>query len=144
MNAGVRRARPSWRVPESRGLRMDVVVLALLVVGALLVEVWQTARMAELSLARDRARSELAQQQARLEFDRADLDRVTMLAQLERHARKLELAPVVAAQVIELPADYLAHGEAIPVAGKAPETSWIGRAARALVPEAIAKSRTGL
>jgi hypothetical protein len=143
MNAGVRRARPSWRNPETRGIRMEVVVLAMVVVGALLVEVWQTTRMAELRLALDGARAEHAQQIARLEFDRANLVRHLTRAQLEPHAKRLALAPVSSAQVVELPATYLAHGETVPGTGSVPEPSWIARAARALVPEATARSRNG-
>jgi hypothetical protein len=122
---------------------MEVVLLATLAVVGLLAEVWQSARMTSLSLERDRVRADLSQQTARLEFDRADLGRLLTRERIEPHARRLELQPVLAAQVIELPATYLVQGDAIPASGNAPEPSWIGRVARALVPEATARSQNG-
>jgi hypothetical protein len=73
------------------------------VVGMLLVEVWQSSRMAELCLSLDKTRSALVQAQARLEFTRARIDRETTRTELAPVATALGLVPADAQQVVHLP-----------------------------------------
>jgi hypothetical protein len=108
----------------------------------LLVEVWQSSRMAELSMTFDQNRSALEQAHARLDYVRADLERRTTRAELAPLADQLGLAPADAQQVVVLPAAYLAAQHERP----RDETSvsllaWAERASRALVPEATARDR---
>ncbi len=142
MIAGVRR-RPSWRVAETRWVRPELGLFAALVLGALLVEVWQSARLAQLSLERDRSRALLSQELARLEFDHARLDRGATRAELDPQARQLGMMPVEAGQVIELPSQYLTRAEAAPGSGLPPALAWVGSLSRVFVPEALARTRTG-
>jgi hypothetical protein len=134
-----RRPVPSWRAAERRVLRPEPWLLATLVVGMLLVEVWQSTRMAELSLRLDQSRAALQQTQARLEFVRAELDRRSTRAELTPLASQLGLAPPEAQQVVVLPVEYLAEDEA----GRDDRSRlWAERLARVLVPEATARGRS--
>jgi hypothetical protein len=142
MTVDVRR-RPSWRVSDARRIRPEWGLFAALALGALLVEVWQSARLAELSLARDRARTTLEQESARLEFDHARLDRGATRAELEPQARRLGLEPMAAGQVIDLPSQYLVRAEGGRGAGMPSALAWIAPLSRAFVPEAIARTRNG-
>ena len=142
MIAGVRR-RPSWRVPEARWVRPEFGLLAALVLGALLVEVWQSARLAELSLVRDQARAELGQDLARLEFDHARMERGATRAELDPQARRLGMVPVKAGQVFELPSQYLTRAEAVRNTGLPPALAWVGPLSRVFLPEAQARTRPG-
>ena len=144
MRFRLRRSRPSWRVPEAGALRPELWLLALALVGMLLVEVGQSSRVAELALQLDRNRAALAQEQARLEFVQAQLERRTTRAELAPLASQLGLAPADPQQVVALPAEFLA-GDAGSEGG-AQTTSllgWAERASRALVPEATARARAG-
>jgi hypothetical protein len=132
--------RSSWN--ETRSIRPALWLLAAALVGVLLVEVWQSSRVAELCLTLDQNRSALVQAQARLEFVQAQLDRRTTRAELAPLADQLGLAPADARQVVALPAAYLAAGERAPRdAGSVPLLAWAERASRALVPEATARVR---
>ena len=104
MNTEVRRSAARWRVPERRALRPEWWVLALAVVGVLLVEVWQSSRMAELCFDLARNRTEVQQAQARLEYLQAELDRHTTLANLAPQAGLLGLVPADDQQVVQLAA----------------------------------------
>ena len=64
MKVGIRRSRPFWQMHESRPVRPEPWLIAAAVTGILLVEVWQSSRVAELSLALDRSRSALAETRA--------------------------------------------------------------------------------
>lgn len=134
--------RTSWNATESRSLRPGLWLLAAALVGVLLVEVWQSSRVAELCLALDHNRSALVQAQARLEFVQAQLDRRSTRAELTPLAEPLGLAPADAGQVVALPASYLSDAER-PArdAGSVPMLAWAERASRALVPEATARVR---
>jgi hypothetical protein len=144
MRIDSRGSRSSWSAPDARSLRPELWLLAAVVVGVLLVEVWQSSRVAELCLTLDRNRSALVQAQARLEFVQAQLDRRTTRAELAPLAAQLGLAPADARQVVALPASYLADGEARDRdAGSVPLLAWAERASRALVPEATARVRAG-
>ena len=135
------RSVPSWRAQERRVTRPELWLLSALVVGMLLVEVWQSTRMAELSLRLDRSRTALQQANARLEFVRAELERRSTRAELAPLAFQLGLAPPEARQVVVLPAEYLA--EAPGRKGDRPRITWAERLSRALVPEATARGRSG-
>lgn len=143
MTAVVRRSRPSWRVSEARALRPELWLVATAVVAMLLVEVWQSSRVAELCLNLDRSRSALVQAQARLDFLRAQLDRQTTRAELAPLAAQLGLAPADAQQVVVLPAEYLAGGVAAWEEEAAPKLALAERVSRVLVPEATARGRGG-
>ena len=142
MNRGPRRTVPSWRAGEARMLRPDLWVFALAVVAILLVEVWQTSTMAEVSLRLDRDTKRLTEARARLDYARAERERFTTRAELDRVARSMGLAPIDAQQLVALPSAYLErggrgeHGDAVPL------LAWAERAARSLVPEATARTRT--
>jgi hypothetical protein len=143
MTAVFRRSRPSWRVSEARALRPELWLVATAVVAMLLVEVWQSSRVAELCLSLDRSRSALVQAQARLEFLRAELDRQTTRAELVPLASQLGLAPADAQQVVVLPAEYLTGSETARDGEPAPKLALAERLSRVLVPEATARGRGG-
>ena len=139
-----RRNRPRWRAPETGAIRPGHWVAAAALVGMLLVEVGQSSRVAELALGLDQNRAALAQAQARLEFVQAQLERRSTRAELAPAASGLGLAPADPGQVVALPAEYLAAE--IPVDASVASASLLGlaeRAARALVPEATARPRSG-
>lgn len=135
--------RSSWNASETRSIRPGLWLLAAALVGILLVEVWQSSRVAELCLSLDQNRSALVQAQARLEFVQAQLDRRSTRAELAPLADQLGLAPADARQVVALPASYLIDGER-PTrdAGSVPLLTWAERVSRAFVPEATARVRT--
>lgn len=138
----LRRSRPSWLAPEARALRPGPWLLAAGLVGVLLVEVWQSSRVAELSLDLDRSRSALARAQARFEYVQATLDRRTTRAELAPLAAELQLVPAEARQVVALPAAYLAADES-DLRGRdtAPLLAAAEGILHALVPEATARGR---
>jgi hypothetical protein len=143
MKQPIRRSRPFWRASETRAVRPELWLIAAAVVGMLLVEVWQSSRMAELSLQVAQRRAALEQAHARAAYVRADLERRTTRAETAPLASRLGLAPADAQQVVTLPSAYLAvaattsnrDGESASV------LTWAERASRALVPEATARVR---
>jgi hypothetical protein len=141
MNRDVRRPLASWRAPDGRAHRPELWVIALAAVGMLLVEVWQSSRMAELCLTLDRNRAAVQQAQARLEYLRAQLDRRTTRAELAPQAILLGLIPVDAKQVVQLPPEYLAAGDAGTGQESRSALAWAERLSRVLVPEARARGR---
>lgn len=142
MNRGTRRTQPSWRAGEGRLLRPDLWLFAFAVVAILLVEVWQTSRMAEISLRLDHNTKRLTEARARMDYARAQRERFTTRAELDRVARSMGLAPIDAQQLVALPAAYLErstrgdHGSSVTL------VAWAERAARSLVPDATARTRT--
>lgn len=142
MSYQVRRARPFSRVLETRRTQPVAWLAAAVVVGILLVEVWQTSTIAQWSLRLDRTRSASVESSARLDFRRADLERRTTRAELAPLASQLGLAPADVQQVVTLPAEYLAANETTTRgAESASMLAWADRASRILVPEATARSR---
>jgi hypothetical protein len=142
MNAVLRRWRSPFLLLAGHTPRAGVWTAAIAIVAVLLVEVWQSAQMAHLCLELDRSRSALVQASARLDFQRAQLERQTTRAHLAPLAAELGLAPADAGQVVVLPAEYLAADDAAERAGTpATAVAWAERAARALVPEATARGR---
>ena len=144
MNRNVRRPLASWRAPDRRALRPELWVVALVAVGMLLVEVWQSSRMAELCLALDHNRAAVQQAQARLEYLHAQFDRRTTRAELAPQASLLGLVPVDARQVVQLPPEYLAAADREPGLGSRPVLAWAEGVSRVLVPEARARDRDHL
>ncbi len=139
-----RGSRPSWRVPESWVPRPELWLFAAIALGMLLVEVWQTSRMAQLCLDLDQKRTAVVQANARLSFMRAALDRHSTRAELAPVAAAMGLAPADARQVVLLPSEYLAEDRSI--TRDDDSISLLALAERvlgALVPEATARSRTG-
>ena len=142
MNVAVRRSRPAWRVSESRVLRPELWLVAAIAVTKMLVEVWQSSRVAELSLRLDQNHAALDQAQARLQFARAELERRSTRSELAPVAAQLGLAPADARQVVNLPADYLADaGEADRGGDAASLVTLAERVSHALVPDATARAR---
>lgn len=138
-----RRWRPSLRGLEGAHALAGWWAMALALVAVLLVEVWQSAQVAQLCLELDRSRTALAAASARLEFQRAELERQTTRAHLAPLAAELGLAPADARQIVVLPAEYLADDRTADRSGSpATVLAWAERAARALVPEATARGRT--
>ena len=139
-----RSSRSSWNARDARSIRPDLWLLATAVVAVLLIEVWQSSRVAELCLALDHNRAALVQAQARMEFVQAQLDRRTTRAELAPLAAQLGLAPADARQVVALPARYLLASEPRDRDKEGvPLLAWAERASRALVPEATARVRAG-
>jgi hypothetical protein len=141
MNRDVRRSPASWRAADRRVLRPELWVVALVAVGMLLVEVWQSSRMAELCLTLDHNRVEVQQARARIEYQRAQLDRRTTRAELAPQASLLGLVPVDASQVVHLPPEYLAAADPRTGQDSPPVLAWVEGVSRALVPEATARGR---
>jgi hypothetical protein len=123
-------------------IRPELWFIAIAAVGMLLVEVAQSSKVAQLSLALGQTRTALEETSARLEFDRADLERRTTRAELAPVAVRLGLAPLDAQQVVVLPAAYLADdGSATGERSPASVLAWAEGASRVLVPEATARVR---
>lgn len=137
------RSRPSWRAPEARAVRPELWLFAIGLVGMLLVEVWQSSRMAELLMAYDQNRTALSDAQARVDYVRAEAERRTTRAELTPLADELGLAPADAQHVVVLPAAYLAAetGRRDRDDTSVSMLAWAERASRALVPEATARDR---
>ena len=135
-----RRSR-SWNLPETRSLRPGLWLFALGLTSMLLAEVWESARVAELSMHLEKSRSALAQAEVRLEYVKATLERHTTRAELTPVASAMGLAPADAQQIVALPASYLEDGEATREPSTLPVLTWAERASRALVPEATARDR---
>ena len=133
--------RPSWRASE-RAFPPELWLVAAVAVGMLLVEVWQSSKVAELCLGLDQTRSALVQARARVEFVHAQLDRRTTRAELAPLAAQLGLVPADAQQVVNLPSEYLADG-GTPGSSEPTVLALAERASRAIVPEARARDRGG-
>ena len=142
MNAAARRSRPSWRKSEARVLRPELWLVAAVVVAMMLVEVWQSSRVTQLSLGLDQTRSALVQAQARLQFERAELERRSTRSELTPVATQLGLAPADARQIVNLPAEYLADAGEIDRGANAASLGTLAeRVSHVLVPDATARAR---
>jgi hypothetical protein len=144
MKAQALRSRPSWRMSESRPVRPELWLLAAVAIGMLLIEVWQSSRVAELSLHLDRTRSALAETRTHVDYLRAEGERRITRAELAPLAHQMGLAPAQVQQVVALPAAYLAEARTAERRTATPTLwTWAERASRALVPEATARGRIG-
>jgi len=142
MRRAIRDTRPFWRAPERLIPRPELGLGAAVVLAMLLVEVWQTSRMAQICLSFDQARSELKQANAQLLYARAATDRRSTRAELVPVAARLGLAPTRREQVWKLPSEFLADDRATP-RGETPVPllALAERVSDALVPEATARVR---
>jgi len=138
-----RASRPSWQGVETWAPRPEMILGAAVVVGMLLVEVWQTSRMTQLCLTLDQARSECVQANARCDYLRAATERSTTRAELVPLAGELGLAPADAGQIVLLPSAYLAEDRTgVPRdEGSVSLLAWAERMSSAVVPEAKARAR---
>jgi hypothetical protein len=144
MSQPLGRSRPSWRATESRVVRPELWLVAAVAVAMMLVEVWQSSMVAELCLRLDHSRSALQQAQARLEFERATLERRTTRSELAPVAAQLGLVPADARQVVNLPSEYLADAGVAERGNDAATLETLAeRVSRALVPDARARGRAG-
>jgi hypothetical protein len=137
-----RRNVPSWRAGDPRALRPGHLLLASVLLGALLLEVWQTASVKSFSVRLDEASRALQQSSAELEYTRAELERGSTRAELGPLAAELGLRPVDPAQIVALPEGYLADAGERPSPGtSSPLLAFAGRALHSLVPDAMARGR---
>ncbi len=142
MRRAIRDSRPFWQVPERLFPRPELWAVAAVVLAMLLVEVWQTSRMAQISLALDQTRSAYKQADAQLMYARAAADQRSTRARLDPVAAKLGLAPTRREQVWKLPSEYLADDRSAPRDNESvPVLALAERVSGALVPEATARGR---
>ena len=135
-----RRRVPAWRVSETRSVPPQVVLGAVAILGALLLEVWQSAAVASLSVQLGRATHALQQAHADLEWSRAQLERSSSRVELAPVAAALGLRPVDPQHIVTLPEDYLEPAEVRP-GGTPSLLASAGRVLQSLVPEASARGR---
>lgn len=135
--------RPSWQSPDAMFPRPELWSIAAVVLVILLVEVWQTSRVAQLCLTLDQTRSACVQAEARREYLRAAAERRTTRAELVPLASELGLAPADARQVVMLPSEYLADDRSTTdQEGSSSSLAALAeRVSGALVPEATARVR---
>ena len=113
-----------------------------LMLSMLLVEVGQTSRMAQLSVALDRTHRKLGQVDAQLVFARAAADRRTTRGELLQIGGQLGLKPTRREQVWSLPSEYLADDRTTPREDSdLPALALAERVQGALVPDATASGR---
>jgi len=143
MNAGLHRSGPFWRARESRIVRPELWGLAIVVVGMLLVEVWQSSRMTELCMTLEQRRTVLTQEHSRLEYARGTFDRDLTGLQQEPIAARLGFVPMDRTQQIDLPAGYLASQSPARPPAASSRIALLDRIAHALIPDATARSRSG-
>ena len=142
MTQGWRRSVPSWRVHESRSLRYDWVLGALLVVAVLLMEVWQSSTVASLSLEISRATRTRNLANAALGWSHAALDRSTSRSQLGPMAMELGLKPGDPGRIVSLPEAYLEPADSrLEADGAGGMLAFAGKALQSLVPDAQARGR---
>lgn len=142
MRSRSRHPRPSWRSIDSRPVRPELWLVAVVATGMLLVEVWQSSRVAELSLSIDHTRSALVDTQTHVEHLRVEKERRITRAELAPAARKLGLEPARVEQVVALPPAYLADGRSTDgPSGQSILLTWAERASRLIVPDATARGR---
>ena len=135
------RPRVSWNAVERRSPRLGLWLAAFALLGMLLAEVWQNARVTQLCLDLKRTHDALTAVQARRAYDHAQLERRATRASLSPLAGSLGLVPADARQVVMLPAEYLARDESRAVRRSAP--SLAASLSEAHVPEATARERDG-
>jgi len=140
MNPKLHRPHVVWNARDSVRPRFGPWLAGLALLGLLLAEVWQNARVTQLCLNLERTQRALTAVQAREAYVRAQLERRATRAALSPMAGSLGLEPADAAQVVMLPAEYLARNES---RTPAPALALAERFSRVLVPEATARERYG-
>jgi hypothetical protein len=142
MTSYSRGRRPSWSDTDARPAWHGLLLVAGIVVAVLLGEVWQSSRVAELSLRLDRNRAPLQAARARVQSLRALAEREQPRKELDEMAAQLGLRPATPEQTILLPGDYLAVNETAPDKDVPPIERFAERVARAIVPDARALTRS--
>jgi hypothetical protein len=148
MNQGWRQRMQAWRAGlpigksgSRRPLPPRWIAGALLVLAALLLEVWQQSAVASLSLRVGRAADQLKRASNELEWTRAELDRSATRAEVGTLAFSAGVRPGDQAQIVWLPADYLEDDGAGTAAPPPTLLAAAGRTLGALVPDAMARGR---
>jgi len=137
-----RRHVPSWRAPEARAFRPQVALATLAILGALLLEVWQSSAVASLSVQLGKATHSLQQASAELEWTRAQAERASSRTELAPVALAMGLRPVDPQHIVSLPEDYLEPAEPRAATPGSPSLlASAGRVMQSLVPEASARGR---
>ena len=140
MTAGLRRSRP-WNASDALVLRPELWLVALLAVTLMLVEVWQSSKVADLCLKLDQTRSRLQQSEARRGYLQAGLEHRTTRSGLAATAAAMGLVPADNSQVVNLPSDYLADGQESGSGEGGRRGSFVERMERVIVPDARARAR---
>jgi hypothetical protein len=144
MKAGLRRSRPFWHASDARVLRPELWLVAAIAVTMMLVEVWQSSKVADLCLKLDQNRSVLQQIEARLQYVKAGLEHQTTRSGLAATAAAQGLVPADNSQVVNLPSEYLASDQESGDGGGNDRRGSFGeRILRVMVPDARARSRAG-
>jgi len=145
MFRSARRSRPSWQVREAWLPRPELWAVAAIALGVLLIEVWQSSRMAQLRFEFGQTRDACKQAGAQLGYARSAVDRSITRAELGPAARAMGLAPAdVQQQMVLLPSEYLADERtAVRDDDSVPLLALAERVLGALVPEATARGRIG-
>jgi hypothetical protein len=142
MNTRRTRTRPSWRAAESRAFRLQPALVAVAILGALLLEVWQSSAVAGLSVQMGKANHALQQANAESEWTRASLERGSNRAELSPVANAIGLKPLDPQHIVSLPEEYLEPGDArATTPGSTSLLASAGRVFQSLVPEASARGR---
>jgi len=134
--AGTRRA------SDAPVVRPLLALGAIALLAILLLEVWQTATVASLSVRVGRSEEALQQANAEQAWTLSRLERSSSRAQLGPVAGALGLQPVDPRQIVTLPEEYLEAAPARPARQPStPLLAFAGRALEALVPDAAARGR---
>jgi len=141
MNGNRARSAPSWRVSDTRPMRLKLFVLAAVVMAALLTEVWQCSTVASLSEQIGRASRDLQKANAELLWHRSQLERSSNRSAVGPMAGAIGLRPADPQRIVLLPEEFLEPAESRGGAAAGGWLAWAGRAAGALVPEASAHGR---
>jgi hypothetical protein len=130
----------SWRMRETRGSRVPLVMGVLLVIGMLLFEVWQSSEMTKYTSLVNTASRRLHLARTELEWTKADLDRSATRSAVGELALDAGVRPGDPGQVVWLPEAYLLE-DAPAMRQDGASSGGLGRALGALVPEAMARGR---
>src|SRR5688500_5889102 len=138
----------SWRptpvprrpFPSERARLPWIARLALLVLVAVFVEVWESTWVSQAALETDRVEKQLAQLEARRDYLDAQIAAAQSRPALASAAKRFAMQPADPSQIVVVPADYLASSD--PAPGSDTSLAALGwRALEALVPQARARSR---
>jgi hypothetical protein len=124
---------------ERRGVPFYAWVLGLILL-AVFTEVWLVTRMSEVTLQNDRVEKALAQAAARQSYLEAQLAATRTRPALALLAKRMGMKPAEPSQIVNLPAAYLADGDA-PEEGGNSLVALGRRFADAIVPSARARVR---
>lgn len=137
----IRRDVPSWRRPNGREFRIGAVLGGLVLLAALLLEVWQSAYVRSLSVQSSEATHKLQLASAELEWTRSKLESGLDREGVAPMAEALGLRPTDPGQFVALPGEYLAHADLPERSGAAGWAATLGRTLSPLVPDASARGR---